>query len=328
MKHRNILISRIDAIGDVTLTIPICGYLKSVFPESRISFLGRRYTEPVISTCSSIDEFINYDELKILSESRQVAYMKARSIDIIIHVFPNGHLSRLAKKSKIPLRVGTSHRWYHWLSCNRLVSLGRKKSNLHEAELNLRLLKGMGVTEFPALNEIHQYYNFTNLDVVPENILNLLSKEKFNLILHPKSHGSGKEWPLSRYKELIAILPEENYTIFISGSEKEKDLLKDWIPEIGKAVVDITGLMSLGQLIAFIKRADGLVACSTGPLHLAAALGINTLGLYPDVRPIHGERWGPLGKKAGYIKSSNAELDTIQANEVYKLITEWSKNPE
>ena len=55
------------------------------------------------------------------------------------------------------------------------------------------------------------------------------------------------------------------------------------------------------QFLAFIAAADGLVAGSTGPLHLAAALGRHALGLYPPIRPMHPGRWAPLGPHADYL---------------------------
>jgi ADP-heptose:LPS heptosyltransferase len=63
-------------------------------------------------------------------------------------------------------------------------------------------------------------------------------------------------------------------------------------------VHNLTGKMSLDELIAFIGAADVLVAASTGPLHIAAACGIQAIGLYADRRPIHPGRWAPLGPKA------------------------------
>ncbi|MFC7667381.1 glycosyltransferase family 9 protein [Hymenobacter humi] len=50
-----------------------------------------------------------------------------------------------------------------------------------------------------------------------------------------------------------------------------------------------------------MAAADGLVAGSTGPLHLAAALGRHALGLYPPIRPMHPGRWAPLGPRAGFM---------------------------
>ena len=63
-------------------------------------------------------------------------------------------------------------------------------------------------------------------------------------------------------------------------------------------VTNLCGKLSLAQLIAFIGRVDALVAASTGPLHIAAALGIKTIGLYSARRPLFPQRWGPVGKNA------------------------------
>lgn len=326
MRLNRILISRIDAIGDVTLTLPMCGYIKTLFPQSEIFFLGRNYTKAVIEACSAVDHFVDYNSLTELSKTEQLKLVQNLSLDTCIHVFPNKYLASLFKKAQVPFRIGTTNRWFHWFTCNKLVRLSRKRSDLHEAELNIRLLKAIGETTFPKKASLYNYYHFDRIIALPDTIKSILSDEKFNLLLHPKSHGSGKEWSLLRYKELINLLPDERFNIIISGSEKEKALLKEWIPSIGKQVTDISGLMSLEQLIAFIHKADGLIASGTGPLHLAAALGIHTLGLFPDTKPIHAGRWGPIGKKAEYIESENFELDTILASMVFQKINKWDKN--
>jgi len=54
-------------------------------------------------------------------------------------------------------------------------------------------------------------------------------------------------------------------------------------------------------LISFINEIDGMVAASTGPLHIAAALGKYALGIYPPIKPMHPSRWAPLGKNADYL---------------------------
>jgi ADP-heptose:LPS heptosyltransferase len=46
---------------------------------------------------------------------------------------------------------------------------------------------------------------------------------------------------------------------------------------------------------------DTLVACSTGPLHLAGILGKNAIGLFSPKRPIHPGRWKPLGLKTSIL---------------------------
>jgi ADP-heptose:LPS heptosyltransferase len=322
-KTPHILISRADAIGDVVLTLPVSAYIKRLFPGAKVSFLGRTYTQPVINTMASIDAFVNYDELKKLSDSEQAEYLQKQNIDAIIHVLPNKHIAKVAKQAGIKFRIGTTNRVFHWYTCNKLVKLSRKKSDLHEAQLNLVLLKPLGLKQVPSLPDIIVNNNFHSKVELTPALTDVLVTDKFNLIIHPKSHGSGMEWGLDKFAELVNNLPPDKFNIIITGSENEKALLTDWIQTLPPTVQDMTGQMSLGQLITFISKAGGLIASGTGPLHLAALTGINTLGLFPSLRPIHPGRWAPVGKKAGYMESGTNNLETITPFMVAEKVKTW-----
>ena len=324
-KKQHFLISRIDAIGDIVLTLPMCRYIKALYPDANVSFLAKTYTLPVLKCCNEIDGLINFDELVKLSDGEQIAFFKSKNIDAIIHVFPNKHLAQLAKKAKISLRIGTRNRLYHWLTCNSLVKLSRKNSTLHEAQLNLCLLRPLGLKTVPELLEIKQNFNLKPTVTLSPSLNSLFDKNKFNLLIHPKSNGSGAEWSLDSYEKLIQLLPPEKFNIMITGSEREKQFLKDWLNTLPTHVIDATGLMTLDDFIAFIYQADGLIAAGTGPLHLASALGINTLGLFPSVKPIHPGRWAPLGKRSEYLESGTNNIETITAFDVYERIKNWHK---
>ena len=104
-------------------------------------------------------------------------------------------------------------------------------------------------------------------------------------------------------------------------------LLKKEIPEIFtlENSIDITGKFGIEKFYHFVQCADGLVACSTGPLHIAAAKGIHALGLYPSARPKHAGRWGPLGPKAEYIEDTASMDDplNIPVDVVYERVMNW-----
>lgn len=302
MSSRSVIIlSRTDGIGDVVLTLPCAGLMKKLHPGVQILFVGKSYTRPVIEACEHIDMFINWDDLQNQPFCEQVDYVKSLGADAIVHVFPDRRLARLADKARIPLRIGTSHRFQHWLTCNRLVNVGRKRSPLHEAQLNALLFRPLGVTDVSSLTELGGLCGLTRPAALDGGFEKLLDPTRFNLILHPKSKGSAREWGIVNFSELISLLPEERYKIFISGSKEEGEALRTQGFPWGDNVTDITGMMSLEQFIAFISRADGLVACSTGPLHIAAALGKAAVGLYAPMRPIHPGRWSPIGARAGYL---------------------------
>ena len=84
--------------------------------------------------------------------------------------------------------------------------------------------------------------------------------------------------------------------MFFTGTEREASFFREKIPH-SPFVHDLSGQMNLDELIAFIAHADVLVAASTGPLHLAGILNVQTIGLFSSVKPIHAGRWKPLGIK-------------------------------
>ncbi|MEO6949110.1 MAG: glycosyltransferase family 9 protein [Ginsengibacter sp.] len=296
MNHlENIIISRTDSIGDVVLTLPVAKVLKDTFPGITIAFLGKQYTRPVIEACENVDLFI--DENEFLSKD---VLINGKNPSAILHVFPVSAIAKRALKLKIPLRIGTTNRLYHIYTCNKLVKLSRRKSDLHEAQLNLQLLRPFGIDKIFSLKEIAGLTGLTNIVELKPEFSALLSATKFNLIMHPKSQGSAREWGLDNFSELIGSLNKERFNIFISGTQKERSLLQPLLEKQGNNVIDITGKMDLEQFIAFIDKCDGLVANSTGPLHIAAALGKYAFGIYAPMRPIHPGRWAPVGKNAQF----------------------------
>ncbi|WP_167851938.1 glycosyltransferase family 9 protein [Hymenobacter elongatus] len=302
---RTFLVSRTDAIGDIVLTLPVCGQLQQLFPGCRVVLIGRTYTQAVADACPWVDAFLNYDELLKLSEPEQVAALRHYQAEAIVHVFPNKLLARVAQKANIPLRIGTRNRWIHWFTCNRLVPLSRRHSPLHEAQLNLQLLKPLGyLTELPlpAISALVQLRATVPLPATVELLLAQLIPGQLNIILHPRSRGSAREWGLAHFGMLARLLHQAGHRVFITGTAAEGQELAAFLHENAAFLAgDLTGRLTLAQLLTFIAHTDGLVAASTGPLHLAAALGRHALGLYPPMRPAHPGRWAPLGPHAEYV---------------------------
>lgn len=319
------LISRTDSIGDVVLTLPMAGILKSIYPNAKIIFLGKTYTEPIVSLSSHVDKFINWDSLSSEDCSTQIRLLKQYNIDVFIHVFPSKAIGKLAKQAKIPIRIATSHRVYNWLYCNKLIRFSRKKSDLHESQLNIKLIECLGAKSNYRIEDLYEYIGIhANNITTPAD--SLIDKTKFNLILHPKSKGSAREWGVDNFNKLISILPESEYNIFITGTKEEGDLVRKEIinKNIGR-VHDLTGVFSLSEFISFIGKVDGLIAASTGPLHIASILGVNALGLYPPIRPMHPGRWRPIGEKTK-VFSKNEECSKCRETQYCECMLSINPN--
>jgi ADP-heptose:LPS heptosyltransferase len=81
----------------------------------------------------------------------------------------------------------------------------------------------------------------------------------------------------------------------VTGSAGEAALAEGVVREAGTGAVAAAGRFSLQQMIALIAGADFFISNSTGPLHLARALGRPLLGIYTTVAACHPKRWGPYG---------------------------------
>lgn len=290
----HIVLSRTDSIGDVMLTLPMVGLLKQAFPGVRITFIGRTYTKPVLERCVHVDRIITLEELEA---GDAVGMLRALKADVLIHVFPRREIARWARAAGIPIRIGTSHRWWHWTTCTQRVAFSRRRSDLHEAQLNLKLLAPLVDEPSPSLAELAERSGFS-APVLPERLGAWVRPGARTVILHPGSKGSAVEWGEENFAALVRLLSAGSFTVIVTGTQAEASHYRTVLPMDLPGVIDAGGALSLAELIGLIGASDALVAASTGPLHIAAACGIRAIGLYSPRRPIHPGRWAPLGRDA------------------------------
>ena len=295
--NKRIVISRTDSIGDVMLTLLLCRWIKKKHPSVQLLFLGRKYTLPILEECDFIDEVYLWEEILQLPVRARSEAIKQWNADIFIHVFPDKEIARAVKQAKIPVRIGTSHRSYHLLSCNYRPNFTRKRSDLHEAQLNFHLLEPFGVSAIPSFEELknHTFRIAKKIDL-PNEIKKYVNTSAKKIILHPKSKGSAREWSTEKYIDLAERLANKGHLVFFTGTAEEGKLFRHLLPKNDK-IIDVSGKMNLKEFMGFLSACDAIVACSTGPLHIAAQLGTKAIGLYTPIKPMHPGRWQPIGKE-------------------------------
>ena len=150
---------------------------------------------------------------------------------------------------------------------------------MHELEFNVKLLENFGIRDKIEKGKV----NF-NLKVEEnedsERLINQIVKKKKSLvIIHPGSGGSAIDLPAEKFKELVLKLDKSaEVEIIITGSQTEKELCKSLV--VSEKTHNMAGRFDLGGLTALINKADIFVANSTGPIHIAAAIGKNTIGFF------------------------------------------------
>lgn len=326
-----VLINRIDNIGDIIYTLQLANLIKSHNKDASVYFLSRSYAKEVVSLCEDVDGFIDWDTLKQQPVSQIKSTLKR--FDVFIHAKSSYHMAKLVYEAKIPMRIGSSRRWYHWLYCNKRVKIIRKNSPLHEIQLNTKLLSPLGID--CKLSKEMLWQRISVKATTNHNRAPYLERGTFNLIIHPSSNGNGRIYPNRQFIDVIKRLSNDNIHIILTGSEEEKSVCET-ISKACPYVLNIAGKTTLSELIHIIRHADGLIASGTGPLHLAALLGINTLGLFPPKHAIDDKRWGPPGKHAINLTSKLscpikcvnqhcACMNEIEPEKVARIVKQWMR---
>lgn len=327
----NILIHRNDNLGDIIYTLHLAGLLKKHYPNSHICFLVRRYAAPLFEYAKDVDDVLIWEEFHGLPFAHKIKHLK--SFDVFINARAQAGMACLSFCAGIKTRIGSARRWCNFLFCNKRINIIRKGSPKHEVDFNAQLLT-------PLINETNLSTQtlFDYIKLEPNQIPTQdydLPKNKTLVICHPSSNGNGREWPIDNFINLINTAAPNIFHFILTGSPSEKRQA-DIIEAACHNVTNFSGKFSLSEFIAFISQMDILIASGTGPLHIAAALGIKTIGLFPPIHALDSKRWGPKFKnatnietqKSCLIKCSNehcpclAEITASQVAEVLNKIKE------
>jgi len=309
---KKIIVSRLDNIGDVILTFPLLHHIKSTFPKAEIIYLAKKYSAPILYKCSLVSSVIEWEHLNKLDDTQLSAEISMLGADIFIHSTPKRKLAKAVFKSNIPIRIGSARRIYHWLYCNyRPWVANHRHCKTHMSDHILALSKPLSIIPPPRANSI-EFHDIINISTkLPPAINTLLSKTHFNIILHPGSNRHAPEWPAKNFSSLIALLPKEKFNIFITGTESEyRRLERSLISKLPKHVHNTMGQLNLLQFTKLINESNGIVAASTGPIHISGVLNKRTLGLYPPRTPktfdweLTEDKWKPLGMKVSTMSSA------------------------
>ncbi|GAB4318869.1 MAG: glycosyltransferase family 9 protein [Candidatus Zixiibacteriota bacterium] len=294
--YQNILVTRTDRIGDVILSLPVAAAIKDAWPEATVTFLVSEAVDPVVRMCPWVDQTVTIDREH--PDESTIRKLQSAQFDAAVCLYPRPQIAALLQRAKIPVRVGTSRRLYSF-RFNRRVSVSRAKGGKHERDFNLDLLRGLGLDRPLVVDP---------LCIPPETSVNdaarLLSEHKVTpgddrpiVIVHPGCGGSARNWSPENYHDLCRGLIGEGITVLLTGSSAERALAGQVAGKAHQRIINLAGMSDLATLVGLMRYADLFIGPSTGPMHVAAAVGCPVLALFGPVRTTTPDRWGPLGAR-------------------------------
>ncbi|MGH9616066.1 MAG: glycosyltransferase family 9 protein [Acidobacteriaceae bacterium] len=133
--------------------------------------------------------------------------------------------------------------------------------------------------------------------------------ERF-VLMNPGAGWGAKRWPANRYAAVAAELAQMGYATIVNIGPGESQLAQAFSAGDNPRAFPMSG--GIGELIACTRRASLFIGGDTGPVHLAAALGIPVVGIYGPTNPA---RNGPYGTRAVVLRHPGSTRDHTRRSE-------------
>ncbi len=289
-----ILLVRPDGIGDQVLCLPVASALRRQLPDAHITFLSSVFAAPALLGHPDLDAVITVAGTERFRE--RVALFR-QGFDAAIFLKPFRPLIIAAWAARVPIRVATGYRWYS-VFVNRRVYEHRHDFARHESEYNLGLLKGIGLIPGSVSGQsLRPVLAVSEGERQSASVL-LRGLPAPLIVVHPGGLST-RRWRSEHYWNLILRLLAQGCGVVLTGSADEgrsfcAEAPASQLPRAG--LLNLMGRVTLRELMAVIAESSLLVSGSTGPAHLASALGRPVVSLFDPRRSSLPVRWQPLGE--------------------------------
>jgi len=338
-----ILVIRNDKLGDFMLAYPCFEFLKLNIPNVEIHALVTNYTQPMAQLNKFIDKLVVdpgnkstfKDNLALKNTLRKEKY------DAVITLYSTTRIGLILWLAHIPYRLAPATKIAQLFYNNKLVqrrSRSEKPEFAYNMDLVFHFLQHLKIKNIKKPTTPYLLFS--------ENEINLLRKKfiaQYNIsenhklfFLHAGSGGSAVNLTPLQYSQLANNLSSKaGHTIVLTAGPGERETAECVakgisetpyvIFESNKGIVDFT---------KHIQFADLFISGSTGPLHIAGALDIPTVGFYPRRRSATALRWQTLNSDYKHLfftpplNSSKEDMSTIDIKDTAKNISTFINKPK
>ena len=289
---RRILIVRQDRMGDAVLATPIPREIKKAFPDAYVAVLAREYTKSIFENNPNVDEIITLESIKEKPFWQAVKEIRKRKFTDALMLLPDERLNYLLFFAGIKRRVGVGMKFFQTITFVKEVSRNKYIPLRHEADYCMDLARAIGVKTFDVRTEIH--FSEKEKEQI-EKLKNDYAPEGEKIIaVHTDDGGSSPNTTVEEYEQLIKeLLKLQSVKVAVTTFNPPEKLRN--IPNV------LYLARSKREFLMDVATFDLMISSSTGPSHVAAAVGVKTLTLFCRLPANSPALWSPMGNDAHYI---------------------------
>jgi heptosyltransferase-1 len=304
-----LLIIKPSSLGDIVHGLQVATALKAQVEGLRISWVVREIFAPIVRACEAVDEVYVFERaggakgfLKLTKQLRK------RTFDVVFDMQGLLRTGLMTSRVHAARKVGRSDaREWSGVFYNEKVPLPKDGKKSHALDILLQFCPVLG-----AKPELRGTLKFREVDSLNLRFADARGGGK-PIVMFVDSRRAEKTW--NGFKQLTELIlrEEKNRKVVWAGSSYVHD--RGAFPPA--QFFNVTGNTSLVSLPALVKRAEWVIANDSGPMHLAAALGVRVLGIFGPTDP---RLFGPYPLNAPsnvVVQAPVGDLKLLAAKDVY-----------
>lgn len=284
---RRIAVLRANALGDFIFAVPALTALRAAYPQAELVLLGAPWHARWLSPRAVADRPGPVDRVLVVPAADGIRAAEADDAPTTMAEF----LAQ-ARSEQFDLAVQ--------------LHGGGRNSNPLVAELGARVTAGLRADDAPPLDRWIRYVYYQPEVFRYLEVAALLGAEPVTLfphvpvtgadraeaqrvlgpprrpwaVLHPGASDPRRRWPAERFAAVADALTDRGFEVLVTGTGPERAVVEQVAEAATRPVRVVLDELSLGGLAGLLAESAVLVANDTGPLHLAAAVGTPTVGIY------------------------------------------------
>lgn len=290
-----ILILKPSSLGDVVQALPVARLLRIRFPSAELHWWLNRELVPLLDGDPGIDRIIPFDRRQwgrpegwtlAVSEIRK---LRRERYDWIIDLQSLARSAIVGWLARGGLFVGLDDR-REAATAFYDIAVPRGSASTHAVDWYLAVLRRL---------DVPVHWNFEWLPPRPAAAAGVASRaggaDTVWIALQPGARWENKRWPATHFLELATRLLARNpqWRIAVLGGHADQELGTAIAQKAGDRCLDLTGRLTLPEMVEWMRRCALVVTNDTGPMHVAAALQRPVIGLFGPTDPT---RTGPYGQ--------------------------------
>lgn len=276
-----IVVLRANGIGDLVFALPALDALRAAYPRAELVLLGQQWHADLLKGRPGA-----VDRVEVVPGGPQdwraagsgahaaldelVARLRSERFDLAVQMHGGGRESNhlvAALGARVTLGLATGD----------ALPLDRTLPYVYDQNETLRYLELVGLVGARPVG-LEPHLAVTDDDRV--ECAALLPEQMRLVVLNPGAGDVRRRWPAPQLAAVGDALADDGWTVVVVGGLSDVGLARSVVTAMRAPAVDLCGQLSLGGLLGLLERADLVVSSDSGPLHLAVAVGVPTVGIY------------------------------------------------